>query len=205
MPPYVDTGLSKFLPSLLISVAIDLHYLTHVVEEETKPVAQRHEFSSEEAECFAETFNIVQYLLASFPYPHQVQDHSTRYHCQNIWRCAAMIYFLCGLRKSPLRALLWTASGRLRDSLQQSDIASRLGEGGESVVVWMLFMGYCGAADHHLETRLWYVREVNRLLETLGVETMAGLGRALAGFLYRPSVFDTKLEELWMTLRALEI
>ena len=68
----------------------------------------------------------------------------------------------------------------------------------------MLFMGYCGAADHHLEIRLWFAREMSRLTETLGIVKIADLGRVLTVFLYRPSVFDTKLEELWITLKSLD-
>ena len=65
-------------------------------------------------------------------------------------------------------------------------------------------MGYCGTHHDHVDIRFWFVQETGRAMEALGAVTMEDFRQVLAVFLYRPTVFETKLKELWMMLKGLD-
>jgi len=189
--PFNNDRFEKFLWKTLFSTACDLQFLTHLLELHKREPSK---IGATEREFFEDTYAAAQHLLVSLPHPVDVANKSIIYYRQNCWRMGALLYFNIAIRQCPTPNLLKSMTSRLIESFQESDM-SMAWTPFSDVLLWILFMGCCGSWDK--TEKGWFVLELRRVVRILDLHSVEEMEDSLRAFLYRSSVFDEPLRELW--------
>jgi hypothetical protein len=116
---------------------------------------------------------------------------------QECLRLALFIYFNTGIRVTPSPRFLKSMTSALVEAFQESDLSS-LWHPFPSVLLWVLFMGYCGSYDPF--DKGWFVQESRRVVCSLKLGSCDDMETLLTAFLYRKCLHGQPLRELWQIL-----
>ena len=192
--PFQDNRFETFLCRELFLAASELQGLTYILD---LYVRQPNRISSIQLEFFEDTFAAVQHALISFPQVFAT-GNTVIYFRQHCWRLAALIYFNMAIRKWDLASgLVKSFIDQLISALRETDLSSAWASFSD-VLLWVLFIGSCGAGAKF--ERGWLVLEFRRVVRLLGLQSVKDIEELLKSFLYRESIFQrllcTLLEEI---------
>lgn len=189
--PFISRKLEDFCRKPLFNIAADLLHLTNLLDLHDR---EPHRIGLTEREYFEDTFAACQNGLASFPHPHSIFLKSVMLYRQECFRLAAFIYFNSGIRVSPSPKFLKTMTTALIEAFQESDLSS-MWQPYPDILLWILFMGYCGSWDQ-LE-KGWFVQESRRVIRFLNLKGWREMENLLMLFLYRSCSYQELLHTLW--------
>ena len=192
--PFPTHKFERFLPKDLFSVACDMHGLTFILDFHARNPKR---IGVVEREFFEDTYVASQIALVAFPYPTPDASMSSyRHHC---WRMAALIYFNTAVRKwEKETGALKDLTSQLINALQSSNLSESWSPFCD-VLLWVLFLGHCGALAEM--EKGWFALEIKRALRALDVRTFEKFEGVLGLFLYRITTFHNALLNLWKEVK----
>ncbi|KAH7333478.1 hypothetical protein BKA65DRAFT_480018 [Rhexocercosporidium sp. MPI-PUGE-AT-0058] len=190
-PPFTHTRLEEFCYAPLFSIASDLRHLTNLLELHDRDPDR---MGIDECEYFEDTFAATQYAIVSYPHPENMLIQDTAVYRQECFRRAAFLYFNTALRLPPSVAMIKTITSALIEALQESELSS-LWQPYPDILLWVLFMGHCGASDPFDEG--WFVQEIKRLARFLQLSNAEEMENLMLEILYRNTVYQKGMRELW--------
>jgi len=193
LPRSQSKRFTNFLCEPLLTTAGDLRALSCLLDLHKRDPSLIREG---ERAYFEDTFAAAKHSLVSFPAPKDVDVHlkTVNYYRQNCFRIASLLYLNTALRTCPTAGLLNTMTERLMDSLHESDLSDSWAPF-QDILLWILFMGICGSLS--ITTKGWFLLEFKRLLAVLNLEKRDDVLRLFKALIYRRTVLDDVLFELW--------
>lgn len=189
--PFNEKTLEDFLWLKLFPVACDLPYLTYLLD---LYILEPNRIGEKEREYFEDAFAACLHTLISFSHPSDILAKTTMFYRQDCWRICALLYCNTGIRVCPSPKLLATMTSRLIESIQESDISSAW-HPYSKVLLWALFMGYCGSWDPF--EKGWFMKESKRVARVLDLTSAEEMERALVAFLYHKITHGEWLRKFW--------
>ena len=196
--PFRTSQFESFLWNDLFMVACELHSLSYLLDLHLR---QPSNIGSQTQEYFEDTFAGVMNSLASFSYPDSEEFmKSSTYYRQHCWRISAMAYIDVALRTwDPALGVGQTPQDMLISSLRLSDMSSKWSPFAD-ILLWVLFIGICGARA--VIERSWLLLEFKSVVTHLGLKSFEELKASLDVLLYRETIFNRKLLEIWNDINA---
>lgn len=195
--PFCNTKFESFLRTELFTTACDLYQLSYMLD-----LNARHPklLGSVQRQFFEDTYVAMFYSLVLFSAGDSEVVKTVDYYRQQAWIAAAFIYLNTGIRE-------WDASFHSMkcmilefiSTLKASDFESMWSSSPE-VLVWMLFVGICGACDG--AERKWLLHEFRRGIRILRVGSFEQLEEFLKSMLFVESMKRRFLNRIWQELNT---
>jgi hypothetical protein len=169
--------------------------MSAILEDKFRDGSTGKTLPQQDIDAYEDRFAAAQHGLADFPYLQNHVDNPIMYHRQNCWRNAAFIYLNTAIRGSPNKGLLSSATSRLIESLQKSDLWAGWAPHA-NVLLWVLFIALSGALGY--AEKSLFALQFQRLMRDMGLLSFEQIREVLQQELWRDSVLDQPLRNAWI-------